>query len=204
MLKLILILLLIAFFFPQQQTPPRAEPDVVATNFSWIKQSTRLIRGAQNPGGTITPPMVAEDRSLGSRKAELRNTDKQAAISADEHGNTYHLFVEFKNTGTNIIRSVVWEFRPTALPDDYAAKQYLCLMKVKPNQKKKIDLWTPFAPVKVITVKIRPEGLKDGDVVVNKIEYADGSVWKRSDWRYSLPANATESLSEGKCSIFDS
>jgi len=189
---------------PQQQTPPREQPDVVAINFSWVKQNTRLIRGAQNPGGPITTPMPAETRDLESRKAELRNVDKQATISVDEHGNTYHLFLEFKNTGTNVVRSLIWEFRPTATPADYAPKQYLCTLRVKPKEKKTLDLWTPYAPVKVISANVRPDGLKEGEVIINKIEYLNGSVWQRRDWRYSLPPDSTEKLSDGKCSVFDS
>lgn len=172
---------------PPQQTPVREQPDVVAISFRWVKQSTRLIRGAQNPGGPITTPIPADTRDLGSRKAELRNVDKQATISADEHGNTYRLFLEFKNTGTNVVRSLIWEFRPTATPADYAPKQYLCKLRVKPNEKKMLDLWTPYAPVKVISANIRPDGLKDGEVRINKIEYLNGSVWQRREWRYSLP-----------------
>ena len=193
---------------PQQQTPPREQPDVIAITFRWVKQSTRLIRGAQNPGGPITTPMpapmAAGDQDLASRKAELRNVDKKASVSADEHGNTYHLFLEFKNTGTNVVRSLVWEFRPTAMPADYAPKQYLCALRVKPKEKKTLDLWTPYAPVKVISANVHSDGLKEGEVIINKIEYLNGSVWQRRDWRYSLPADSTEKLSDGKCSVFDS
>ena len=189
---------------PSAPIAPAEQPDVVATNFSWIKQTTRMIRGAQNPGGPITTPMPAETRDLGSRKVELRNVDKKAMASVDEQGNTYHLFLEFKNTGPNVVQSLVWEFRPTATPADYLPKQYLCKLRVRPNEKRKLDLWTPYAPVKVINANIRPEGLKDGDIIINKIEYLNGSVWKRRDWRYLLPADATEKVSEGQCSVFDS
>src|SRR5207244_9512473 len=145
-----------------------------------------LIRGAQNPGGPITTPMPAETRDLESRKAELRNVDKQAAISVDEHGNTYHLFLEFKNTGTNVVRSLIWEFRPTAMPADYAPKQYLCALRVKPKGKKTLDLWTPYAPVKVISGNVRPVGLKEGEEIINKIVYLNVSGWLRVGWRYSV------------------
>ena len=176
LLVLSLFLFICAAFPAQhQQTPLREQPDVVAIKFRWVKQSTRVIRGA----GPITPPMVAENRDLRSRKTELRNVDKQAIISADEQGNTYHLFLEFKNTGTNVVRSVIWEFRPTATPADYSPKQYLCVLRMKPKEKKMLDLWTPYAPVKVISA-IRPDGLKDGEVRINKIEYVNGSVWKRA------------------------
>jgi hypothetical protein len=206
MLKPILILLLIALSqTSQQETPPREEPDLVATRFSWIKsrQNAGLIRGAQNPGGPITTPMPAENRDLGSRKVDLRNNEKRAAISVEEQGNIYHLLIEVKNNGTKIAKAFVWEFRPTGMRDDYEPKQYLCALKVKPKDKKSVDLWTPYAPSKVVSAALRPDGLKDGDVRINKIEYADGSVWKRSDWHYTLPPDASEKAGEGKCSVFE-
>lgn len=147
--------------------------------------------------------MVADARDLGSRKVDLRNVDKQAIMSADEHGNSYHLFLEFKNTGTSVVRSFIWEFKPTATPADYAPKQYLCALRMKPKEKKILDFWTPYAPVKVISA-IRPDGFKDGEVIINKIEYVNGSVWKRHNWRYSLPPDATDKVAEGKCAVFDS
>ena len=163
-----------------------------------------MIRGAQNPGGPITTPMPAENRDLGSRKTELRVVDKQALRSADKQGNSYHLVLEFKNTGPNVVRSLIWEFRPTAAPADYLPKQYLCALRVKPKETKTLDFWSPYAPVKVISAKVRNDGLKEGEVRINKIEYLNGSIWQRSDWLYSLPADSTDKLSEGECSVFDS
>jgi hypothetical protein len=189
---------------PQEPARPPEQPDVIAIGFSWAKQNSGLIRGAQNPGGPITTPMPADTTDLGSRKTELRNVDNQATLSVDEQGNSYHILLEFKNTGPNVVRSLIWEFRPTAAPADYLPKQYLCALKVKPNEKKKLELWTAYAPVKVVNANIRLNGLKDGEVRINRIEYLNGPVWKRRDWRYSLPAGATDKMSEGKCSMFDS
>jgi len=73
---------------------------------------------------------------------------------------------------------------------------------VKPNEKKMLDIWTPYVPVKVVKVDERKDGLKDGTVVINEIEYADGSVWKKRGWDYRLPADSLHKLTEGRCSLF--
>ena len=203
-MKPILLLVLIAFFPTlQQRIVEREDPDLLVVKFSWAKekQNSRMIRGAQNPGGPITTP-IADDRDLGSRRTDLRTMEKKAVVSAQNPVDNYQLRLELKNTGTNVVRSLIWEFKPTAGPDDYEPKQYLCALRVRPKEKKILDLWTPYAPVKVITVDARANALKDGEVIINKIEYADGSVWKRHGWRYELPADASQKLSEGKCSVF--
>jgi hypothetical protein len=199
------LLVLIAFFPPlQQQTVEGEEPDLSVVKFSWAKerQQTRLIRGAQNPGGPITTPIPSGGADQSSRRVDLRNMEKKAAVSADQQGNSYRMRLEVKNTGTNVVRYLIWEFRPTATPDDYEPKQYLCALRVKPKEKKVLNLWTPYAPVKVVSADVRADALKDGEVVINKIEYVDGSVWKRHGWYYSLPPHSSQNLSEGGCSVF--
>ena len=128
--------------------------------------------------------------------------EKTAVNSGEKPADNYELRLEVKNTGTKVVRSFIWEFKPTAGPGDYQPKQYLCALQVKSKEKKVLQLWTPFAPVKVISVDARKDALKDGEVVINQIEYMDGSVWKKHDWNFRLPSDASQKLSEGKCSVF--
>jgi len=200
-----LILLLVLFGLPlllQQQNEQNKDPDVSVLRFTWTKESqSSMIKGAQRPGGNITPPL-ADDREFGQRRVDMRATENKARSSAPPPGDIYHLRLEFKNSGPNIVRSVIWEFKPTIAPEDYEPKQYLCALKVKPKDKKILDLWTPFSPVKVVNVKARADGLKDGEVVVNRIEYENGIVWKRTDWPYSVPSSSAQKLADGECSVF--
>jgi hypothetical protein len=205
MSKPILLLPMIAFALTlQQQTVDREQPDLLVVKFSWAKekQKVSVIRGAQNPGGQIVTP-VPDARDHKSRIGDLRSMEKKAESSAAVAPlPTYQLRLELKNTGTNVVRSLAWQFKPTAMPEDYEPKQYLCALQVKPKEKKLLELWTPYAPVKVISVDERSNALKDGEVVINKIEYTDGSVWTRPGWTYKLPANASHKLAEGTCSTF--
>jgi hypothetical protein len=206
MSKSILFLILLVFALTlQQQTVDREEPDLSVVKFSWAKEKQKIsvIRGAQNPGGPITTPIPSGASDHNSRIGDLRSMEKKAEKSAAVAPlPTYQLRLELKNTGTNVVRSLAWQFKPTAMPEDYEPKQYLCALQVKPKEKKLLELWTPYAPVKVINVDERSNALKDGEVVINKIEYADGSVWTRRGWNYKLPADASQRLAEGTCSTF--
>ena len=203
-MKSIVLLLLIAFSATlQQQKADSEDADLLVVKFSWTKdrQNSDLIKGAKNPKGQITTP-ITNDTDLGARKGDLRNIDKQAAKSIQRSGDGYLLRLEVKNHGTRVVRSVIWEFRPTAGPDDYEPKQYLCALRVKPNEKKTLAQWTPFAPVKVVSVAGSSDALKDGEVVINKIEYADGSFWTKRGWRIELPPDSFRKVTEGTCSVF--
>jgi len=206
MSKPIFVLLLLAFALTlQQQTVDREEPDLLVVKFSWAKekQKVSVIRGAQNPGGPIVTP-IPDARDHDSRINDMRSMENKAANSAAEASRlpSYQLRLELRNTGTTVVRSLAWQYKPTAMPEDYEPKQYLCALEVKPKEKKLLELWTPYAPVKVISVDERSNALKGGEVVINKIEYSDGSVWTRRGWNYKLPANASQKLAEGTCSTF--
>ena len=202
MLKPVLLLVAIALSTAvQQQTVEREEPDLLVVKFSWAKekQKTSVIRGR----GPIATPIPSENRDLGSRKSDIRTMEKKAAVSAAEPPlPSYQLLLEVKNSGTKVVQSLVWQFKPAAGPEDYEPKHYLCALEVKPDEKKLLDVWTPYAPVKVISVDARSDALKDGEVVINKIEYTDGSVWTRRGWLYKLPADSSKKLIEGTCSVF--
>jgi len=205
MSKAILVLVLLAFAVPSQQTVDRADPDVLVLKFSWAKekQKVSVIRGAQNPGGPITTPIPSGASDHNSRIGDLRSMEKKAKNSAAVAPlPTYQLRLELKNTGTNVVRSLAWQFKPTAMPEDYEPKNYLCALQVKPKEKKLLELWTPYAPVRVVSVDERSNALKDGEVVINRIEYTDGSVWTKPGWNIKLAANASQKLSEGTCSTF--
>jgi len=201
-MKSILLLVLIGFSpLLQQQKEQSKDPDVSVVRFTWAKegQPSSAIRGR----GPIGTPQT-EDRDYSTRRVEMRTLPNRAARTGGlpDTGQTYHLRLEFKNTGTNIVRSLIWEFKPTEAPEGYEPKQYLCSLKVKPKEKKILDLWTPFSPVKVVDVKARTDALKDGEVIVNRIEYEDGSIWKRSDWPYAIPSHSAQKLADGECSVF--
>ena len=186
------------------QTVEGDDADLKVVKFSWAKdvQKTRMIRGAQNPGGPITTPIPSGASDLESRKTDMHEMEAKAAVSAETIGPSYQVRLELKNTGPKAVKGLVWKFQPTAGPEDYEPKQYLCMLEVKPNEKRVLEIWTPFAPVKVITVDTRKDALKDGEVIINKIEYADGSVWKKTGWNYRLPPDSLKKLSEGMCSTF--
>lgn len=185
----------------QDKVSQSENPDLTVVKFSWTKGRDSLIRGAQNPGGPIVTPS-ANARDLASRRAEMRVSERKAAISTDKRGIFYLLQLEVKNTGTKVIKSFAWEYKPNATPQNYEPKEYICVARAKPNQSKVVKLVSPFAPVKVISVGAWGNGLKEGEVVVNQIEYEDGTIWKRAGWLIKLPPDTTKKLANGQCAVF--
>ena len=199
MKSLLLIALLISL--PILQQVEREKPELDVVKFSWGKEKqprSRMIRGTPGPPVTTS---VSGGQDLGSRKVELRTAEKRAAADA-EQSQQYQLRLEVKNTGATLVKGLVWHFQPTAGPEDYEPKRYVCALPVKPKEKSLLEIWTPYLPVKVVSAEESKDGLKDGTVVINQVEYADGSVWKRGGWNYKLAPDAFKKLADGTCSVF--
>ena len=197
-----ILLLILAAFLTLQQVE-REEPDLQVVKFTWTKEKqprSSMIRGAQNPGGTVSSAPT-DGRDLGSRKAAIRTIDKKPTESEAKPVENYQVRLELKNTGANVVKGLVWELQPTAAPDDYQPKRYLCALEVKPKEKKVLEVWTPYLPVKVISADPK-DALKEGTLSIDQVEYADGSVWKKTGWNYRLPSGSLQKLSEGTCSVF--
>lgn len=213
-MKLLLLAALVALT-PVLQGPAidSEEADLVVLKFTWTKfrQNSDLIHSVSDPGSINEPvsikpaspknepPELRNKRDLQERRAEMLATEKSATQSSRRNQDQYLLRLEVKNVGTNVVKSVVWEYQPAAQTADYELRQYLCALKAKPNESKTFELVSTFAPAKVVEADTKPGKDKDGKVVINRIEYADGSIWKRMGWSVLIPDDLTGKMGNGKC-----
>ena len=212
-MKLLLILTTMVLLIPVQQTVEREEADLTVVKFSWsrFRPNNDLIHSVADPGPSMNEPVsikppssknepaeLRNKRELQERRAELANAEQNAKTPARQQ-DYYLMRLEVKNTGENTIKSMIWEFQPAVLPPDYELKQYICKVKAKPNESKTFELLSPYSPVKVVSADKKAQ---EGKVVINRIEYADGSVWKRKGWSVLIPAELTDQMENGKCVLF--
>ena len=212
----LLILTTLLILLPAQQTPTvdREESDLQVLKFSWsrYRQNSDLIHSAQDPGPAMNEPMsikpptsrnepqeVKNRRDREERRADLLTAERNAAQSSTRKQDYYFLRLEVKNIGPNTIKSMVWEYQPSAETANYDLRQYICTMRAKPKESKTFELMSPVSPVKVVSADKQSQ---DGKVVINRIEYADGSVWKRKGWSVLIPADMTDQMGNGKCVMF--
>ena len=211
-----LILTTLILLFPWQQTPTvveREDADIQVVKFSWtrFRQNNDLIHGVQDPGPPMNEPIsikpperknepaeLKNRRDMQERRADMNAAQANASQSAERRHEQYVLRLEVKNVGTNTIKSMVWEFQPAAETADYDLRQYVCMMKAKPKESKTFELISPSSPVKVVSADKKGEG----KVVINRIEYTDGSVWKRKGWSIIIPPEQMAHMKNGECFMF--
>ena len=212
----VLLALTPVFQQQQQQVEEREGPDLLVTKFSWtkVRMNNDLIHSALDPGPPMNEPVrikppepknesqeMKNRRDMNERRIEMSNT-VNATKSQPKDPDQYFLQLEVKNVGTNVIKNMVWEYQPSAKAAEYELKQYMCSFKAKPNETKKFELLSPYNPLKVITADVDTGKAKDGKVVINRIEYADGTVWKRKGWSVLIPSETINGLGNGKCLMF--
>lgn len=210
LLWLLTLLMLTAVL--QEQLDDQRDPRLVVLKFSWAKerQISELNRVVPNSGPSTNEPMpvnqardsqgdVRNKRDLATRRAELDDIERNMTDASQKRSNWYRIHLEVKNEGSAIVKSFIWEYQPHAAPRDYQAKQFVCVVKAKPDERKKFDFVVPFAPVRVVNANPKSGKPDDGEVVINSVEYDDGSVWKRKGWSRQLPSPAFHGLGNGKC-----
>lgn len=195
----------------------REESDVVVVKFNWqtIRANSDLIHSALDPGPSMNEPVAIKPPPRANEPDEVRNRrdrlERRADMIAGEQNarnsnarrqDQYLLHLEVKNVGTSVIRSIVWEYQPSSQAVNYDLRQYVCTMKAKPKENKTFELISPYNPVKVIQADAKTGQARDGKAVINQIEYADGSIWKRKGWSVLIPSDMTEKMGNGKCLAF--
>jgi len=195
----------------------REEADMLVQKFTWdtIRANSDLIHSALDPGPAMNEPVgikpppranepqeVKNSRDMNERRADMAAAEGAAQQSNQRRQDQYLLHLEVKNVGTSIVKSIVWEYQPSSETTKYELRQYVCTMKAKPKESKTFELVSPYNPVKVVQADAKTGQPKEGKVVINRIEYADGSIWKRKGWSVLIPSDFTDKMGLGKCVAF--
>jgi hypothetical protein len=85
---------------------------------------------------------------------------------------------------------VFWEyqFKELSNPTNVVHRQFLCSVKVKPGKERELQAFSVSGPSDVISVGSlanESRNLFEEKVLINRIEYADGSIFQRKDWIYA-------------------
>ena len=93
------------------------------------------------------------------------------------------------NASTKPIEIIFWEyqFKESAAGAPLLRRQSLCGVAIKPEKDRELQACSLSGPQDVVSVNILAQ--KSGNsgteqVVINRVEFADGSIWQRKDWSF--------------------
>lgn len=207
-MKLLLLLPLLLMPLSRGQDPAVAGDNspVVVLSFRWFKDR----QAAENASSIApAPAMIAANKNfekqrrvnalpgerdpnadtLDGRSAALDKIVQESREAPPVNGFAYE--VKIQNTTTKPVQKVFWEyqFRETANPTNVTRRRFVCGAKIGPEKQKSLQVFSLLGPSDVIDVKSLAK--KSGSqfeerVVIDRVEYTDGSFWQRTDWDFDV------------------
>ena len=206
-MKSILPLLLLLSFSAQNQSPVVSgdAPPVSVVSFKWFKdrQSPPQNEPSKAPAAAMIPQNKNYERnrrgnmSPGERDPNLDTMDGRSAAMekavqdsrAPKPVDGFAYRAKIHNGTTKPIEIVFWEYQFTGSVGGapLLRRQFLCGVTLKPEKDKELQAFSLSGPHDVIDVGTLARKSPDpgaDKVVINRIEFADGSIWQRKDWNF--------------------
>ena len=161
---------------PEQSTAPAR---------AMIPQNKNFARNARvnDPAGVRDP----NADTLDGRSEALEKSVQDSRSTKPKSTEGYLYRIKVQNPGQKVIEIVFWEyqFQDPSDPSLLARRQFLCGVNIAANKSKDLEGFSLSGPSEVVNVKTLANSadnpLKER-VVINRVEYADGSIWQRKDW----------------------
>jgi len=164
----------------QKVEVPEAEGNAPAR--AMIPQNRNFARNARvnDPQGVRDP----NQDTLDGRSAAMEKSvaESRAPRSKTMDGFAYRIKVQ--NASPKVVEIVFWEYRfvDPAKPDLVARRQFLCGVNIPAGKGKDLEGFSLSGPSDVISVQTLADNVFKEDVLINRVEYSDGSIWQRKSW----------------------
>jgi hypothetical protein len=212
-MRTLLLLSFLLFFVSPSQGQNAAGSDegssVIVIEFEWSK-SSQAIRKPESASTAPAAAMIPDNKvwqrneraqaPVGVRDPNVDTIDGRSAAleknvqesrspkSKTVDGFTYQ--VKVRNASTKVIEIVFWEyqFKELSNPTNVVRRQFLCGVNIKPAKEKELQAFSVSGPSDVISVESltnKSGNLFEEKVVINRVEYTDGSILQRKTWNFA-------------------
>jgi hypothetical protein len=157
--------------------------DVAVPERQVIPQNKNFARNAR-----INEPRGARDPNqdtLDGRSAAMEKSVQESRKQQPESHDGYAYRIKVKNSGTQVAEIVFWEYQfyDSANPELVARRQFLCGVSIRPDKEKDLEGFSLSGPSDVVSVAALADKSRFKEsVLINRVEYSDGSIWQRKDW----------------------
>ena len=208
-MRILLLLPLLLMPGPRAQDPVPSEETVplVVTSFKCARDR-KTIENAVSVSSSPAPAMIAANKNyekerrindpagvrdpnadtLDGRGAELERIVQQSREPQPVDGFTYS--VKVQNGSGKSIQTIFWEyqFKESANPTNVTRRQFLCSARIAPEKGKDLQAFSLSGPSNVVNVKSLGKGSASQfleGVLINRVEFTDGTFWQREGWNVS-------------------
>ncbi|HEX3250638.1 MAG TPA: hypothetical protein VHS05_14505 [Pyrinomonadaceae bacterium] len=166
-----------------RRVPPTPEVEGNAPARAVIPQNKIFARNAranESPGGRDPNADTLDGRSAALEKSVAESRAPQA-----EPVDGFAYRIKVQNPTTKVIEALFWEYRfeDPATPDQVSRRQFLCGVDIRGGKSKDLEGFSRLGPSDVVNVKSLNSGTTFKEsILINRIEYSDGSLWQRKTW----------------------
>lgn len=206
MKTLLLLSVLLSLLVPFQVSTTNDGSPLAVNSFKWSR-ARRTVETSATDGAPPARAMIPQNRNfarnarindpqgvrdpnadtIDGRSAAMEKSvaESRAPKNGPVEGFAYRIKVQ--NTGDKIVEIVFWEyqFQDPANPDLVARRQFLCGVNIPAGKGKELEGFSLSGPSDVVSVKTLADNsakpFKE-NVLINRVEYSDGSMWQRKGW----------------------
>jgi hypothetical protein len=159
-----------------------------------IPQNRNFARNARvnDPQGVRDP----NQDSLDGRSAAIEKSVAESRATRSKTMDGYLYRIKVQNGSPKAAEIVFWEYRfvDPANPELIARRQFLCGVNIPADKGKDLEGFSLSGPSDVVSVKTLADNVFKEDVLINRVEYADGSIWQRKGWNLADVKTSYERL----------
>ena len=156
--------------------PPLPAPSLTTSAARNAQRAERL--------NEIGGPRVTVD-SIDGRSATLEKIVRESRTQQPKTIDGYSYNLKLKNESAKQIEVVFWEYQ---FIDDGTSnvtrRQFLCGLNLKPGKEKELVAFSLSGPSKVVSAESLAKSPQER-VLINRLEYSDGTIWQRKDWSFA-------------------
>lgn len=207
LLLLPLLLILISTAHAQNTTNDGSSLTVLSSKWFKSRQTIEKLDSANpSPAGAVLPlnknfelnarnnaPAGMRDPNadtVDGRRAALEKSVQDARAPKPKPVDGFAYRAKVENSSAKVVEVIFWEYQFTEAsnPSMVTRRQFLCGVNIKPNKDKELQAFGLSGPSDVISAEglaNKAGKLFEEKVVINRVEYADGSIWQRKDWNFA-------------------
>jgi hypothetical protein len=162
-------------------TPATPAPEMSSINKNYARQARMNDpRGARDPN----------DDTIDGRSAALEKIVQEARAPKSRSVDAFSYLVKVQNASRKVVEILFWEYQfiDPSNPANVSRRQFLCGVNIKPDKEKELRALSFSGPSDIVSLgELANAAGKEfrEKVVINRVEYADGSTWQRKDWNAS-------------------
>jgi hypothetical protein len=128
--------------------------------------------------------------TIEARSAALEKTVQESRASKSKAVDGFIYQAKIRNTSTKTIEILFWEyqFKELTNPANVSTREFLCSVNIKPGKEHELSVFSTFSPSDIISAGSLDNtsgNLFEETILINRVEYADGTILQRKDWSYA-------------------